>query len=115
MSLTATAAAEAAKVAAETATAVKTLFSAASKNLVNTRKTKHTFKIPNQCVIHGLAGFLNAAYMETLDFQHDPTLSKKMEMETESCQAPQYSMTDQILRFLIFRIRTTTRRMITMD
>lgn len=74
MSLTATAAAEAAKVAAETATAVKTLFSAASKNLANTRKTKHTFKIPNQCVIHGLAGFFECRLYGNIGFSTRPDI-----------------------------------------
>lgn len=68
----AAAAAEAAKYAAETAAAVKALFPASSRNMNNTRKMKHTFRVPSQCVIHGLAGYFECRLYGTVGFSTRP-------------------------------------------
>lgn len=71
--------AEASKAAAEATAAIKTLSEAASKNLINTRKAKHTFTVPSQCVIHGIAGFFECRLYGNIGFSTRPDIAENGE------------------------------------
>lgn len=85
---------------AETNAAVKTLLSAASKNLTNTRKIKHTFQIPNQCVIHGLAGFFECRLYGNIGFSTRPDLAEDPTTPTSSTTSVNGGRSDTPLSYV---------------
>lgn len=52
--------------------ASKTLLPVTQYNMHNTRKAKHTFYIPHQCVVHGIAGYFECVLYKDIGFSTRP-------------------------------------------